>query len=59
VGGLGLGDGSVALALSAAIFCLVAFLANTRRDVQRTRSVAHADHTHRPLRLEPASESLD
>ena len=59
VGGLGLGDGSVALALSAAIFCLVAFLALTRRDVQRTRSTAHADHAHRPLRLEPASESLD
>ena len=59
VGGLGLGDGSVALALVAAIFCLVAFLAITRRDVQRTRSSAHADHAHRPLRLEPASESLD
>ncbi len=59
VGGLGLGDGSVALALAAAIFCLVAFLAITRRDVQRTRSSAHADHAHRPLRLEPASESLD
>lgn len=59
VGGLGLGDGSVALALSAVIFCLVAFLAITRRDVQRTRSSAHADHAHRPLRLEPASESLD
>ena len=59
VGGLGLGDGSVALALSAAIFCLVAVLALTRRDVQRTRSTAHADHAHRPLRLEPASESLD
>lgn len=64
VGGLSLGDGSVALVLSAAIFCLVAFLAITRRDVQRTRSTAHADHAHadhahRPLRLEPASESLD
>ena len=64
VGGLGLGDGSVALALAAAIFSLVAFLAITRRDVQRTRSSshadhAHADHAHRPLRLEPASESLD
>jgi uncharacterized membrane-anchored protein len=34
VGGLGLGDGPVALALSGAIFCLVAFLAITRRDVQ-------------------------
>jgi len=36
-GGLGLGDGPVALALTAVIFCLVAFLAITRRDVQ------HAD----------------
>jgi len=37
VGGLGLGDGPVALALTAVIFCLVAFLAITRLDVQ------HAD----------------
>ena len=35
VGGLGLGDGPVALVLALAIFCLVAFLAVTRRDVQR------------------------
>jgi uncharacterized membrane-anchored protein len=34
VGGLGLGDGPVALVLALAIFCLVAFLAVTRRDVQ-------------------------
>ena len=34
VGGLGLGDGPVALVLAMAIFCLVAFLAVTRRDVQ-------------------------
>jgi uncharacterized membrane-anchored protein len=34
VGGLGLGDGTVALALTAIIFCLVAYLAVTRRDVQ-------------------------
>jgi uncharacterized membrane-anchored protein len=33
-GGLGLGDGPVALALALAIFCLVAFLAVTHRDVQ-------------------------
>ncbi len=33
-GGLGYGDGTVALAFSAAIFCLVAYLAITRRDVQ-------------------------
>jgi uncharacterized membrane-anchored protein len=34
VKGLGLGDGRVSLVLSAAIVCLVAYLANTRRDVQ-------------------------
>ena len=34
VGGLGWGDGTVALALTFIIFCLVAFLAITRRDVQ-------------------------
>jgi uncharacterized membrane-anchored protein len=34
VGGLGLGSGKVALGLTIAIFCLVAFLAVTRRDVQ-------------------------
>jgi uncharacterized membrane-anchored protein len=33
-GGLGWGDGPVALALSAAIFCMVAFLAITHADVQ-------------------------
>ncbi|HUJ35065.1 MAG TPA: hypothetical protein VLW51_07640 [Solirubrobacteraceae bacterium] len=59
VGGLGLGDGPVALALTIAIFCLVALLAITRRDVQRTRSETHAGHPHRPLRFEPAPDSLD
>ena len=34
LGGLGLGDGPVALVLTLTIFCLVAFLAVTRRDVQ-------------------------
>ena len=34
LGGLGWGEGPVALALSVAIFCLVAYLAITRRDVQ-------------------------
>jgi uncharacterized membrane-anchored protein len=55
-GGLGLGDGPVALALTLAIFCLVAFLAITRRDVQTARSDAHPHH---PLRFEPASESVE
>jgi Repeat of Unknown Function (DUF347) len=34
VGGLGWGDGPVALALTIIIFCFVAYLAITRRDVQ-------------------------
>ena len=54
-GGLGLGDGPVALALTIVIFCIVAFLAITRRDVQHARP----DHAHRQLRFEPASESLE
>jgi uncharacterized membrane-anchored protein len=58
-GGLGLGDGPVALALTIAIFCLVAFLAVTRRDVQTARPGAHGDHARHPLRFEPASESAD
>ena len=37
VGGLGWGDGTVALALTFIIFCLVAYLAITRRDVQSAR----------------------
>ncbi len=58
VGGLGWGDGAVALALGTAIVCLVAYLAITRRDVQ---SVARAPHAAREARLqvEPASESID
>ncbi len=42
VGGLGLGDGPVALALTAMIFCLVAFLAITRRDVQHADAASSA-----------------
>jgi uncharacterized membrane-anchored protein len=42
VGGLGWGEGRVALALSILIFCLVAFLAITRRDVQSAAHVPHA-----------------
>jgi uncharacterized membrane-anchored protein len=41
-GGLGIGDGTVALAFSAIIFCLVAYLAVTRSDVQ-TAPAAHGD----------------
>jgi uncharacterized membrane-anchored protein len=39
--GLGLGNGRVALVLTAAIACLVAYLAVTRRDVQSRRAHAH------------------
>jgi uncharacterized membrane-anchored protein len=56
VGGLGLGDGPVALALTLAIFCLVAFLAITRRDLQPARSRAHAERRRRSRALEPSPE---
>ena len=58
-GGLGWGDGTVAIGLTIAIFCLVAFLAITRRDVQSTRSEAHAGHARRPLAIETAPDSAD
>jgi uncharacterized membrane-anchored protein len=58
VGGLGWGDGNVALALSVAIIGLVAYLAITRRDVQDARRVAPAADGARP-RIEPSPESLD
>jgi uncharacterized membrane-anchored protein len=56
VGGLGLGDGPVAIALTIAIFCLVAFLAITRRDVQGAQ---RADSARRARRFEPAPDSAD
>jgi uncharacterized membrane-anchored protein len=56
VGGLGWGDGTVALALTFAIFVLVAFLAITRADVQRAASV-HDEL--RPRVGEPSPETLD
>jgi uncharacterized membrane-anchored protein len=40
VGGLGLGDGPVALVLTIIIFCFVAYLAITRRDVQKVARVS-------------------
>ncbi len=55
VGGLGLGDGSVALALGILIFGLVAYLAATRRDVQGAAHVAADPHP----RVEPVPESAD
>jgi uncharacterized membrane-anchored protein len=59
VGGLGLGDGPVAIALTVAIFCLVAFLAITRRDVQGAQRQPHADNARRARRFEPAPESAE
>ena len=59
VSGLGLGNGNVALVLTLAIFCMVAFLAVTHRDVQHTK-------VHRPLVaetslgiVEPSPETHD
>lgn len=58
VGGLGWGDGTVALALEGAIFCLVAYLAITRRDVQSvTRAPRVSGQTR--LQVELSSESGD
>ena len=58
-GGLGLGDGTVALALTFAIFVLVAFLAITRADVQRVgRSADVRDDLHAGVG-EPSLETLD
>jgi uncharacterized membrane-anchored protein len=59
IGGLALGDGTVALALALIIFCLVAYLAITRRDVQSaTREPRGSDPGHRGV-VKPAPESVD
>jgi uncharacterized membrane-anchored protein len=59
VSGLGWGDGRVALVLAAMIFCLVAYLAITRRDVQHA-GVAHDDvHAARLRVSEPVVEQAD
>jgi len=58
VGGLGWGDGRVTLALTMLIFCLVAYLAITRRDVQNASQRApHIPDEAR--RAEPSPESVD
>jgi uncharacterized membrane-anchored protein len=59
VGGLGWGDGPVAIGLTLAIFCLVAFLAITRRDLQQTQRGSHADNARRARRFDPAPDSVD
>ena len=57
-GGLGLGGGTVALALGTAIFCLVAYLAITHRDVQSVKRVQRVVD-EAPRRVELSPESLD
>jgi uncharacterized membrane-anchored protein len=59
LGGLGWGDGTVALALSILIFCLVAYLAVTHADVQRAKPSPHvADDALVPV-VEASSERAD
>ena len=59
VGGLGWGDGTVAVALTIVIFCLVVFLGVTRADVQLARRAHRADaHTGLPV-VEPSQEGTD
>jgi uncharacterized membrane-anchored protein len=59
VGGLGWGDGTVAVALTIVIFCLVVFLGVTRADMQLARRAHRADaHTGLPV-VEPSQEGID
>jgi uncharacterized membrane-anchored protein len=61
VGGLGWGNGPVALVLAMAIFCLVAYLAVTRRDVQGASRHGRQRHAgnRRRVAQEPSRESPD
>jgi uncharacterized membrane-anchored protein len=59
VGGLGLGSGTIALAFAIVIFCLVAFLAITGRDVQRVERGAGVGDDARVRRLTARSETND
>ncbi len=59
VRGLGLGDGPVTLALAIAIFCLVAYLAISQRDVQSERRVSHVADELRLQTMEPSPETSD
>jgi uncharacterized membrane-anchored protein len=52
IGGLGWGDGTVALALTALIVVLVAFLAVTRRDVQPVGPTQHRP-TNQDIQMAP------
>jgi uncharacterized membrane-anchored protein len=59
VGGLGWGSGSVAAALTLAIFALVAYLAMTRRDVQSVKRVPLVDAKASQGVIEASAEGLD
>jgi hypothetical protein len=59
VGGLGWGDGTVALAFTIVIFCLVAYLAVTRSDVQSVKRVPQTSAEARLRVVEPSPEDLD
>jgi uncharacterized membrane-anchored protein len=58
VGGLGWGDGPVALALTLVIVCMVTYLAITRRDLQSARHVQRTAGEAQ-LRVELSPESVD
>jgi uncharacterized membrane-anchored protein len=59
VTGLGLGDGRVALVLALLIFAFVAYLATTRRDVQRPGAARGDAATARRTTTEPVAEPVD
>ena len=59
VGGLGWGDGTVAVALAIAIFGLVAYLGLTARDVQGVRRGQHVGDGIRLRAMEPSPERAD
>jgi uncharacterized membrane-anchored protein len=58
-GGLGWGDGAVALILTAAIACLVGYLTVTRRDLQAAGDAARHGREPTLLRLDPSPETVD
>ena len=59
LGGLGWGNGAVALGLTFIIFCLVAYLAVTRVDVQSQATPVGAGERMGRGGLQPAPETLD
>ena len=58
-GGLGWGDGHVALVLAGAIFCMVAFLAVTRADLHQQGDLTGASGTGGPGVAEASPEGLE